>query len=79
MNKSLEAKCYSDWRRSEGYAVPATEEGNEMAHERYKQFKKGWEYGMRYAIYLTEQEHKENKHTHKFYLFFADKLRGMFK
>lgn len=51
----------------------------QRANERYEEFKKGWEYGMKYAVYLTEQEHKDNKHIHKFYLFFADKLRGMFK
>lgn len=56
-----------------------TTEGMQRANERYEEFKKGWEYGMKYADYLTEQEHKDNKHIHKFYLFFADKLRGMFK
>lgn len=78
MNKDLETKCYSDWRRREAYMVPVPEEGNKQATARYEEFKKGWEYGVRYTIFLAEQEHKENKHLHKFYLFFADKLRGMF-
>lgn len=79
MNKQIESKCYSDWRRREAYGVPMTEEGVKLALERYEEFKKGWEYGMRYAIFLTEREHKENKHIHKFYFLFADKLRGLFK
>jgi hypothetical protein len=42
--------------------VPMTEEGIKQAEERWYEFKKGWEYGLRYAIYLTEEEHKKNKH-----------------
>lgn len=79
MDKQTESKCYADWRRREAYGVPATEEGTKAALERYEEFKRGWVYGMHYAIFLTEQEHKENKHIHKFYLFFADKLRGLMK
>ena len=77
MNKSNEEKAYRDWRRREAFMVPMTEEGIKQAEERWNEFKKGWEYGLRYAIYLTEEEHKQNKHIHKFYLFFADKLREM--
>lgn len=31
MNPKTICKCYSDWRRSEGYQVPVTEEGQLMA------------------------------------------------
>ena len=79
MNQQTEAKCYADWRRREAFCVPVTDEGNRMALERYEEFKKGWIYGMHYAVYLTEQEHKKNKHIHKFYLFFSEKLRGIMK
>lgn len=79
MKPSLENKCYSDWRRREAYAIPVTEEGQRMAEERYNEFKKGWEYGLRHAVFLIEQEHKDNKHLHKFYLLLAEKLREEMK
>jgi hypothetical protein len=50
-----------------------------MANERYAEFKKGWEYGISFMIYNIEQEHKDNKHLHKFYLLLADKLREQLK
>jgi hypothetical protein len=79
MNESNEKKAYADWRRREAFMVPMTKEGMQRADERWNEFKKGWEYGMKYAVFLTEEEHKQNKHIHKFYLFFADKLREMLK
>ena len=79
MNKVNEEKAYRDWRRREAYMVPMTQEGIKRAEERWHEFKKGWEYGMKYAVYLAEREHKQNKHIHKFYLFFADKLREILK
>ncbi len=79
MNQELEKKCYSDWRRREAYMVPVTQEGIEQAEERYKEFKKGWEYGLRYVVFMIEQEHKENKYIHKFYLLLSDKIRKLFK
>ena len=79
MKPTLEDKCYRDWRRREAYGVPVTEEGIRMANERYAEFKKGWEYGISFMIYNIEQEHKDNKHLHKFYLLLADKLREQLK
>lgn len=79
MNKQLEAKCHADWRRSEAYCVPVNEEGMKYAEERYHQFKKGWEYGLRRALFEMEQMHRKHKHEHKFYLFMANELRGLLK
>ena len=79
MKSTLESKCYSDWRRREAYSVPVTEEGQRMAEQRYNEFKKGWEYGLRHSLFLIEQEHKKNKHLHKFYLLLVEKLRGELK
>lgn len=75
MKAELEKKCYSDWRRREAYMVPMTAEGVKSANERYEEFKKGWEYGVRFMLYQIEQEHKESKHLHRFYLFLAEKIR----
>lgn len=79
MKQDLEKKCFSDWRRREAYMLPMTEDGVKRAGERYDEFKKGYEYGLRYAQFLIEQEHKNNKHLHKFYLLLADKFRELLK
>lgn len=79
MNKLLEAKCHSDFRRSEAYQVPVNELGIEMANERYLHFKKGWEYGLRRAIFEMEQMHAKHKHEHKFYFNMAEQLRLLLK
>lgn len=79
MNTGTESKCYSDWRRSEGYAVPATEEGQLIADTRFREFKKGWQYGAKYVLFLIEQAHKENKKDHNFYLKLVEQIREGFK
>lgn len=70
-----EQQCYNDWRRSEAYQVPMTEEGIRLANERYEQFKVGYYYGQRRVYFEIEQEHRLVKHLHKFYLVLLDKLR----
>lgn len=35
---------YSAWRDSESYAVPATEEGQKLADQRFQNFRLGWIY-----------------------------------
>ena len=79
MNSKTKSKCYSDWRRSEAYQVPMTEEGMRKADERFNEFKKGWQYGAKYALFLIEQAHKENKQDHNFYLKLVEQIRGEFK
>lgn len=79
MNKELEAKMFADWRRSECYCVPVTNEGIKLAEERFHEFKKGWQFGLRRAIFEMEQMHKRHKHEHNFYLFMANELRSLLK
>ena len=79
MNKKLEEKMFADWRRSEAYCVPVTEEGMVMAQDRYLQFQKGWIYGLKRAILEMETKHRENKHQHNYYLFMANDLRALLK
>ena len=37
-----DSKCYSAWRKWEGYQIPATGEGEKQMSERWKAFKAGW-------------------------------------
>jgi hypothetical protein len=73
----MEEKCYAAWRRSEAYAVPVTSEGERLAMERYKEFKKGYYAGVNAAAAKAEQMHKENKHVHKFFLLASNAIRGL--
>lgn len=75
MNPKTISKCYSDWRRSEGYQVPVTEEGQLMSDTRFREFKKGWTYGAKYVMFLIEQAHKANKQDHKFYLKLLEQIK----
>ncbi len=68
MNNLYSDECYKAWRRSEGYAVPCTDYGEELATERYKQFAKGFYAGVQASANALEKEHSKSKHTHKFYL-----------
>lgn len=74
-----EDKCYCAWRRSEAWQVPVTQEGMEMAEERYKQFKKGYYAGIRSAALELEREHSANKQIHKFYLFAKECVERLLK
>lgn len=42
MDKQDDSKCYSAWRKWEGYQIPATGEGEKQMSERWKAFKAGW-------------------------------------
>lgn len=61
--------AYKAWRRREAYAVPLTEEGQEKAQERLEEFNRGFTAGIKSAMYVLENMHRENKHEHNFYLF----------
>jgi hypothetical protein len=74
-----DTKCYLAWRRSEAYAIPVTDEGEEMAAERYRQFKKGFYSGLNWAAFELEQLHRKEKHLHKFYLVASDTIRNLLK
>lgn len=74
-----ESLCYRAWRRSESYQVPVTQAGQEMAEERYKQFKKGYYAGLNNAAFELEQLHKYNKWYHRFYLLASEHIRGLIK
>ena len=67
MVEEKDKKCYSAWRRSEAYQVPMTKEGMERADERYKNFKKGWDYAVKACMLELEKEHTKNKKTHSFF------------
>jgi hypothetical protein len=71
------SKCYSDWRRSEAYAVPCTPEGDRLAQERLEGFAKGWYAGVKTSANRLEAIHSLNKDTHKFYLKASINLRDM--
>jgi len=63
-----EKAAYSAWRRSEAYMVPVTEEGIKSADERYKEFKKGFDAGVKACMLELEKEHSNNKKVHSFFL-----------
>ena len=67
--KETDDKVYSAWRRYEAYQVPMTKEGMKRAEERFNQFKKGFDYGVKACMLELEEEHKCNKKSHNFYLF----------
>jgi hypothetical protein len=52
--KSLE---YNAWRDSEAYQVPVTDEGAKLAEQRYRGFRKGWEYAMFYMKHNRIDRH----------------------
>lgn len=70
-------KCYSAWRRSEAYMVPMNDSGLQAAEERYKQFKKGFDCGIRLCMLELEKEHSRNKKTHSFFLIAKELLTKM--
>lgn len=74
-----DTRCFLAWRRSEAWAVPMTQEGIDMAGERYKEFKKGYIAGINAAAFEMEQVHRENKHIHKFFLLAHNYIRGLLK
>ena len=74
-----DTSCFLAWRRSEAWAVPVTQQGQDMAGERYKEFKKGYVAGINAAAFEMEKQHRENKHIHKFYLFAHNFIRGLLK
>lgn len=63
---------YRAWRRSEAYMVPMTEEGMKIADERYKEFKKGFDSGVKACMLELEKEHSSNKKIHSFFLIAKD-------
>ena len=66
--QKVNKKIYSAWRRSEAYSVPVTEEGQQKAMERLKQFAVGYHYGVAAAAAKLEGMHAQNKRQHSFYL-----------
>lgn len=72
-------KCYAAWRRSEAYSLPMTEEGIKAAEERYKEFKKGFAFGIRVCMLELEKEHSKNKKTHSFFLIAKNILEKILK
>jgi hypothetical protein len=44
LNNEADRLIYSAWRDSESYAVPATEEGQRLADQRFYGFRLGWIY-----------------------------------
>jgi len=70
-------KCYSDWRRSEAYAVPCTPEGEKLAQERLESFARGWYAGVKTSAYRLEAMHSLNKKSHSFYLKASRNLREL--
>ena len=79
MTDFKDEKCYSAWRRSEAYSLPMTEEGMKAAEERYKEFKKGFAFGIRVCMLELEKEHSKNKKTHSFFLIAKNLLEKMLK
>ena len=71
--------AYQAWRRREAYAVPVTEEGQEKAQERLEEFNRGFTAGIKSAMYVLENMHRENKHQHNFYLFAKNNLEERLK
>lgn len=71
--------AYQAWRRREAYAVPVTEEGQEKAQERLEEFNRGFTAGIKSAMYVLENMHRENKHEHNFYLFANRVVQSMLK
>jgi hypothetical protein len=51
--KNNDELIYMAWRESESYQVPMTDNGAELADQRFYGFKKGWEY----AKFHTENGH----------------------
>lgn len=75
---SINDICYSHWRRSEAYMLPMTQEGVEAAEQRFKQFKVGFDSGIKACMLVLEKEHSKNKKIHSFFLIakeLIDKIR----
>jgi hypothetical protein len=77
MTEEEDKVCYSAWRRSEAYQVPMTKEGMEMADERYKRFKVGWDYAVKACMLELEKEHTKNKKVHSFFNIAKEILKGL--
>lgn len=71
--------AYQAWRRREAHAVPVTEEGQQKAEERLQEFNKGFVSGMKAAMLVLENLHREHKHQHNFYLFAKNELQQKLK
>lgn len=70
---------YRAWRRYQGQGYPLSKEGLLKTDERFYEFEKGFEYGVKYAITLLEQEHSKNKKIHSFYYLSSKLLYKLFK
>ena len=79
MTDFKDEKCYSAWRRSEAYSLPMTEEGIKAAEERYREFKKGFAFGIRVCMLELEKEHSKNKKIHSFFLISKNLLEKILK
>ena len=71
--------AYQAWRRRESYSIPVTEEGQRKAEERLQEFNKGFVDGIKSAMLVLENLHRENKHQHNFYLFAKNELQQKLK
>lgn len=71
--------AYQAWRRREAHSVPVTEEGICKAEERLEEFNKGFVAGIKSAMLLLENLHRENKFQHNFYLFAKNELQQKLK
>lgn len=60
--------AYRAFRRREAFCVPVTEEGIKQAEERFLEFSKGFDAGMKEAMIILERMHKEHKHNHNYFL-----------
>lgn len=71
--------AYQAWRRRESYSIPVTEAGQQKAEERLQEFNKGFVAGMKSAMIVLENLHKDNKSQHNFYLFAKNELQQKLK
>ena len=71
--------AYQAWRRRESYSIPVTEDGQQKAEERLQEFNKGFVAGMKSAMLVLENLHKDNKSQHNFYLFAKNELQQKLK
>lgn len=79
MSADKDSKCFHAWRRSEAYAIPMTEAGMKAAEERYREFKKGFDCGIKSCMLELEKEHSKNKKIHSFFLISKNLLEKMLK
>ena len=79
MSTDKYSKCFDAWRRSEAYSIPMTEAGMKAAEERYREFKKGFDCGIKVCMLELEKEHSKNKKIHSFFLISKNLLEKILK